>query len=137
MPRVRSNSRLRFADFVVIDGIEFWNMIEYPEIEAQPDDIYHVVVGWERIDLLAEQYYGDSRLKFIIALANDIEIEPTEFNVSETILIPSPRWIREVSTSEQSRFIVSPDPTSHASPPAAEKLPQRMLCERSDSDQRE
>jgi len=104
MPRVRSNSRLRFADYVVIDGIEFWNMLEFPPIEAQPDDIYHVVVGWERLDLLAEQYYGDARLKFVIAIANDIEIEPTDFNTSETVLIPSPRWIREVYMTSRVKF---------------------------------
>jgi len=104
MPRVRSHSRLRFSRWTVVDGIEFWDLLEYPELLEQVDDIQHTVVAHDRLDLLADQYYGDSRFKFVIALANDIELEPTDFNVGDTLRIPSPRYVREVWQPTQVKF---------------------------------
>ena len=102
--RIQVNSRLRFADWVVVDEIEFWNLLELPDIPEQPDDVLHTVTRNDRLDLLARDYYGDSVLKFIIAQANDIEVEPTQLNVGDEILIPSPRYVREEHFKRKAKF---------------------------------
>lgn len=93
--KIRPNSRLRFGNYGTIDGIEFWDQIEYPTVVEQPDDLQHTVLQPDRLDTIARQYYGDPVLKWIIALVNDIEIEPTELNTGSLLRIPSPRYVRE------------------------------------------
>lgn len=90
---ISSSSYLRFSELVSVDGVEFWDLLEIPDIPEQPGDLTHTVTGVDRIDLLAEQYYQDPNLKFVIAVANDLEIFPTELNPGDVLRIPSPRWV--------------------------------------------
>ena len=89
-------SRLRFATLAVVDDIEFWDTLDLPEIPEQPDDLVYQVEGFERLDRLAHRYYNDSRLWWVIAVVNDIELVPTEFNVGDKLRIPSPRYVTQV-----------------------------------------
>ena len=94
--RIRLASRLRFGRFQVVDDIEFWDRVEYPLIPEQPDDIQHVVKGFDRLDLLAQRYYQDPILQWVIAVNNGMEIWPTDLNVGSTLRIPAPRYVRDV-----------------------------------------
>jgi len=94
--RVAPRSRLRFGIYTEIDGYEFWDLIHYPEVPEQTDDIQHTVLGPERLDTLARRFYDDPNAKWVIALANDIELEPVAFNPGDIIRIPSPRYVKEV-----------------------------------------
>lgn len=94
--QVRRRSRLRFADLVNVDGFEFWNMLEPPTLLSQADDLHYQVQVGDRIDLLAFKFYGDPILWWVIALANDMELLPTDLNYGDTLLIPSPRYILQV-----------------------------------------
>ena len=91
--RVSNMSPLRFAELVTVDGVEFWNTLDLPEIPAQPGDIVHEVKSTDRLDLLAYEYYGDPVAKWVIAVANGMEILPTDLNAGDTIRIPSPRYV--------------------------------------------
>lgn len=93
---VRKRSRLRFADLVTVDGFEFWNMLEPPTLLSQLDDLHYQVQMGDRIDLLSFKFYGDPILWWVIAVANDLEILPTDLNVGDTLLIPSPRYVLQV-----------------------------------------
>jgi len=42
----------------------------YPEIPETADDIYVITTGGDRYDVLAQQFYGDSTLWWVIASAN-------------------------------------------------------------------
>ena len=42
----------------------------YPEIPLSPDDIYVYTTQGDRYDVLALNYYGDSSLWWVIAIAN-------------------------------------------------------------------
>jgi hypothetical protein len=53
------------------------------------------VKGLDRIDLLAQRYYQDPTYWWVIAKANEFEILPTDLNVGEEIVIPSPRYVRQ------------------------------------------
>lgn len=87
------NSRLHFSDLVTVDGYEFWDLAEAPNIEPQNDDIYYNVSGEERIDTIATKFYGDPTLWWVIALANDLEILPTDLGSVDTLRIPAPRYV--------------------------------------------
>ncbi len=94
--QIKQRSRLRFGELVMVDGVEFWDLLELPDIEKQTDDVNYVVKGQDRIDYLAFRFYGDPILWWVIALANDMELLPTELNEGDTIRIPSPRYVLQV-----------------------------------------
>jgi hypothetical protein len=60
---------------------------KYPQAPVSPDDIYVITGFADRLDLLAQQYYGDSTLWWIISIAND-------FLKQNSIFIPIGTQIR-------------------------------------------
>jgi hypothetical protein len=75
--------------------VEFWDLLELPEIPVQPDDLSHQITQADRIDLLAYDHYQDPSLAWVIAVANGMEELPTDFNVGDEIRIPSPRFVKQ------------------------------------------
>lgn len=90
---LRRASRLRFGDLLEIDGTECWDVLQLPTIPVQSDDINYRVTGNDRIDLLADRFYGDPIFWWVIAYANDMEILPTDLVEGALIRIPSPRYV--------------------------------------------
>jgi hypothetical protein len=45
----------------------------YPSIDAQVDDSYIITNATDRLDLIANDFYGDSTLWWIIAMVNNLE----------------------------------------------------------------
>ncbi len=86
---IRGSSRLKFARFVTIEGVDCWELPEYPEVSPAPDDILYTVAQKDRIDALAQRFYGDSTLWWIIALANDLRLLPTDLTANARIRIPN------------------------------------------------
>jgi nucleoid-associated protein YgaU len=91
--KIGKNSRLRFADLATVDGVEFWDLPEYPAIESRNDDIQYQVSDGDRIDSLATKFYGDPTLWWVIAVANDLDLIPSNLVPAATITIPSPTWV--------------------------------------------
>jgi|TARA_B100000902_G_scaffold398794_1_gene466911 hypothetical protein len=54
-------------------GFNYRIPVLYPKIEERDDDILHIVVVGERLDLLAFRYYNDSGLWWIISRANGLD----------------------------------------------------------------
>jgi len=52
-------------------GVRYYTNVFYPEIPLSENDIYVYTTQGDRLDLLAQQYYGDSTLYWIIGAAND------------------------------------------------------------------
>lgn len=90
---VRSVSRLLFADLRTIDGVEFWDTLVLPDIVPRSDDVQHIVSSNDRIDLLAQRYYGDAGMWWVIAWANDLQILPTDLKVNAQLRIPSRNYV--------------------------------------------
>lgn len=95
MNNITPYSRLRFASPGVIDGIEFWDLLDLPDLPEQADDLSYQVQGGDRIDRLATKFYGDPELWWVIAAANGLEILPTELNEGEFIRIPASRFVTQ------------------------------------------
>ena len=51
-------------------GVRYYTTVVYPDIPVHEDDIYIITTGLDRYDILAQQYYGDSSLWWVIATAN-------------------------------------------------------------------
>lgn len=51
-------------------GIRYIKNAIYPDIPLDPDDTYVITTGGDRYDILAQQFYGDSSLWWVISSAN-------------------------------------------------------------------
>ena len=68
--------------------------LKYPEIKRDFQDIYVYITRGDRYDLLAQEYYSDSQLWWIISRANPTTTFDSLYpNIGEQIRIPSPSRI--------------------------------------------
>jgi len=51
-------------------GKRFYRTVKYPEIPLSVSDIYVITQKGDRYDILANQYYNDKSLWWIISIAN-------------------------------------------------------------------
>ena len=56
--------------FVTPKGKRYYGTIKYPTIPLSIDDIYVYTTQGDRFDVLAQQYYQDPSLWWVISLAN-------------------------------------------------------------------
>ena len=54
----------------IIDKKPVYSTTKYPEVPLSDNDIYVYSVQGDRFDTLAQQYYGDQSLWWIISIAN-------------------------------------------------------------------
>ena len=57
-------------EFVGTIGDQYYRTNYYPEIEPQESDIYVETEFGDRLDLLANRFYGDTSLYWIILISN-------------------------------------------------------------------
>lgn len=92
---VPPRSRLRFTELLTVNGVEFWDLVDFPTVPEQPDDLQYQVVANDRLDTLADQFYGSSIFWWIIAVANGMDLIEVELNIGAVLRVPSPRYVRE------------------------------------------
>lgn len=73
--------------------------LKYPEIPLSINDTYVITVMGDRLDLMADQFYGDTRLWWIIAQANPDNIRRDSYSVSAGLEIRIPRRINNILNS--------------------------------------
>ncbi len=74
---------------------QYWSLFEPPPIPEGDGDIYHPVASNDRIDSIAKLYYGDHRLWWVIAQANDMDDPISGLHIGLTLRIPEPRFVVE------------------------------------------
>ena len=74
----------------------YYKNIEYPEIPVSPTDMYIISKATDRLDLLANDYYGDSNAWWIIVKANPDKIKRDSFFLNPGLQIRIPMNIREI-----------------------------------------
>jgi len=71
-----------------INGKVVYKTSRYPEVPLSENDIYVYTTQGDRFDTLAQSYYGDSSLWWIISIAN------TDINNQSSLNIPIGSQIR-------------------------------------------
>ena len=61
----------------------------YPKIQPTDLDTYVITTSSDRLDLLAQQYYNDSSLWWIIAIANNLNDASIYIEVGKQLRIPA------------------------------------------------
>lgn len=74
----------------------FLSPLKYPEIPLSVNDIYVITLDGDRLDLMANQFYEDTRLWWIIAQANPNILRRDSYNVSAGLEIRIPREINNI-----------------------------------------
>ncbi len=69
---------------------QFYKYIKYPEVPLSFDDIYIITKIEDRLDLLAEQFYKDISLWWIISVANPGLVKRDSFFVPGGIQLRIP-----------------------------------------------
>ena len=77
----------------------FLSPLKYPEIPLSINDIYVITLDGDRLDLMADQFYEDTRLWWIIAQANPNILRRDSFNVSAGLEIRIPRGVNNILNS--------------------------------------
>lgn len=90
---ISTQSRLRFKELLEVKGVQFWELDELPTVPVSSSDLYYRVKQDDRIDLLATAFYSDPNLWWVIALANDLDLLPTNLIPNSIIRIPSPSYV--------------------------------------------
>tara|TARA_B100000424_G_scaffold202029_1_gene159124 strand:- start:444 stop:755 length:312 start_codon:yes stop_codon:yes gene_type:complete len=77
--------------------------IKYPNIPLSIDDIYAITIDGDRLDLIANQFYNDVDLWWIISTANPDIIRRDSFNLRPglQIRIPDPASVNNILRSFQ------------------------------------
>lgn len=63
--------RYQNIPITTINKKRVYQTTRYPEIPLSENDIYVITVQGDRFDILAQQYYDDSSLWWIISIANE------------------------------------------------------------------
>ena len=71
-------------------GVKYYKAKKYPPIPPQGSDVYVVTVQGDRFDVLAQQYYKDSSLWWIISIANTDKLPQNSLIIPEGIQIRIP-----------------------------------------------
>ena len=76
-------------------GKRYYTNVFYPEIPLSENDIWVITSQGDRLDLLADQYYRDSTLYWIISTANE-NLKQNSLFISEGTQIRIPQDIAEI-----------------------------------------
>jgi len=89
-------NRYQSIPTTIIDKKPVYQTTKYPEIPLSDQDIYVYTVQGDRFDALAQQYYGDQSLWWIISIANTAVAGtslPADFS-QNSLVIPEGNQIR-------------------------------------------
>lgn len=87
------------------DGTIVWGQFEIPEIPDFDDDIVYTVTAPERPDSVAQRFYGNPALWWVIAVKNGLRLPFTQLHGGQRIVIPSPTQIlSRIATDSVLRF---------------------------------
>ena len=78
------------------DKKRYYKNIEYPNIPVSSNDIYILSKSTDRLDLLANDYYGDSNAWWIISKANPDKIKRDSLFLNPGLQIRIPMNISDI-----------------------------------------
>lgn len=88
--------RLRKIKTKVLDRKRYYTTIKYPEIPLSVDDFYVITTIGDRLDNLANQFYEDVNLWWVITSANPDIIKRDSFMLEPGIEIRIPADLQTI-----------------------------------------
>jgi nucleoid-associated protein YgaU len=83
----------RYQDIIITkdsEGTRYYRNSKYPRVPLSINDVYVITTEGDRLDILAQQYYGDSSLWWIISIANEtLKQDSLHITPGTQIRIPS------------------------------------------------
>lgn len=84
----------RYLDIKIESGslptdVKYYRNVIYPEIPVTQDDIYVIASSYDRMDVLALDYYGDTSLWWIISSANNLPGNSLYLSNGSQVRIPA------------------------------------------------
>jgi len=70
-------------------GKRYYQSTIYPKIKATDNDLYIISEDGDRLDLLANKYYNDKNLWWVIAVANNINDGTFYVEAGRQLRVPS------------------------------------------------
>jgi len=89
-------SRLRTLPVRTLNRKRTYKALKYPEIPLSINDIYIITNDGDRLDLLANQFYQDVDMWWIIATANPGVVKRDTFNLKPGLEIRIPTDIQGI-----------------------------------------
>ena len=89
-------SRLRTLKVKNLDKIRIYKALKYPEIPLSINDLYIITTSGDRLDLLADQFYRDIRLWWVIAIANKGIVNSSSFGLKTGLELRIPQNIGKI-----------------------------------------
>ena len=90
--------RLKYISQIRKKKTRAYRVIKYPEIPLSINDLYIITTAGDRLDLLANQFYNDIRLWWIIATANRDIVRKDSYGLKPGLAIRIPREINQILT---------------------------------------
>ena len=75
---------------IKIEGNLVYQTSRYPEVQLSVNDIYVYTTQGDRFDVLAQQYYKDSSLWWVISIANNDKLNQSTLVIPEGLQIRIP-----------------------------------------------
>ena len=95
-------SRLRTLKVKNINRKKIYRALKYPKIPLSIEDIYIITTDGDRLDLLANQFYQDVDMWWIIATANPDIVRRDTFNLKPGLEIRIPTNIQGIMQNFES-----------------------------------
>ena len=95
-------SRLRTLKVKNINRKKIYRALKYPKIPLSIEDIYIITTDGDRLDLLANQFYQDVDMWWIIATANPGVVKRDTFNLKPGLEIRIPTNIQGIMQNFES-----------------------------------
>lgn len=91
-------NRYQPIPIIKLEGKQVYRITRYPEIPLSENDIYVYTTQGDRFDILANQYYQDQSLWWIISIANEL-LNQGSLIIPEGIQIRIPTDISNILNS--------------------------------------
>ena len=75
--------------FKTQEGVRYYPNVIYPEVPVTQDDTYVIATDGDRYDTLAQQFYNDSSLWWVIASANVSKTDGLTVEKGKQLRIPA------------------------------------------------
>lgn len=95
--RIKRSSRLNFQILRQINGIELWERRPLPIFTERDDDnVISVESANTRLDLIANEVYGDVNMMWVIMAANGIRLWTRDLQPGTELRLPSEQSVASI-----------------------------------------